>query len=316
MIERLKSFKKVSYITLIVLFLLVGLGGLVRVTESGMGCPDWPKCFGLWVPPTCECQLPDNYHEIYKDHGYPIGSNFDVVKTWIEYFNRLAGVLTGLFVMLTLYLAYRVRSIHRYIFYGSLLCFILVILEGGLGAMVVKLNLQKESVTIHYLMAIVLIACLLFAIAAMRRVEINDTFLLDKKQRNYLIAAIAITSLQLMSGVNLRGITEAITDISTFEWLQRNEPIFTMHRIYSFLVLLGCYKVWIHFRNYHFSKIALLAMWSSLVVQIITGILLNYFNFPKIAQTIHILMPAILFCSQFYILSFIIIKKEAIEVSI
>ena len=134
MIERLKSFKKVSYITLIVLFLLVGLGGLVRVTESGMGCPDWPKCFGLWVPPTCECQLPDNYHEIYKDHGYPIGSNFDVVKTWIEYFNRLAGVLTGLFVMLTLYLAYRVRSIHRYIFYGSLLCFILVILEGGLGA--------------------------------------------------------------------------------------------------------------------------------------------------------------------------------------
>src|SRR6185295_7813375 len=142
--EGLNNYKKISTITLIVLFLLVGVGGLVRVTGSGMGCPDWPKCFGFWVPPRCECQLPDNYHELYKDHGYPVGTNYDPVKTWIEYLNRLLGVLSGFFVMINLYFAFKIRKLDRGIYIGALLCFIVVLLEGGLGALVVKLNLQQQ----------------------------------------------------------------------------------------------------------------------------------------------------------------------------
>ena len=81
---------------------LILAGGIVRATGSGMGCPDWPKCFGRWIPPTEFSQLPSNYREIY---GAKLKGEveFNAVKTWIEYANRLLGVLVGFFVFGTIH---------------------------------------------------------------------------------------------------------------------------------------------------------------------------------------------------------------------
>ncbi len=310
--EGLKSYRKTSTVTLIVLFLLIGVGGLVRVTGSGMGCPDWPKCFGYWIPPSCECQLPDNYHEIYTDHGYPIGTNYDPVKTWIEYLNRLLGVLSGIFVIVNLYFAFKIRSTHRGIYIGALLCFILVVFEGGLGAMVVKLNLQQKSVTIHYIMAIILLCCLLYSIAAMVKIQSEEDIVLDKRYWYIIIIAMSITVLQIMSGTNLRTITETLKGITTYQWLQQNELVFNMHRLYAGLVVFGNFIFWRKFKKFGFTRQPFMVIWISILLQVITGILLNFFEFPPLAQALHILLPAILFCSQFYILSFILIKKETV----
>ena len=110
-------------------------GSLVRMTGSGMGCPDWPKCFGLYIPPTSEDQVkwtPNyNYSEgtiLRKDNGlivankdfisgekfdssnwYPYTkhdySDFNAIKTWIEFLNRLIGAIAGLFTVLMLLLS-------------------------------------------------------------------------------------------------------------------------------------------------------------------------------------------------------------------
>ncbi len=312
--EGLNGFRKISYITLIVLFLLIGVGGMVRVTRSGMGCPDWPRCFGLWVPPTCECQLPVNYHELYKDHGYPLGTDFDPVKTWIEYLNRLLGVLTGLFVLITFYQAYKIRKTDQRIYIGALLCLILVLLEGALGALVVKLNLQQQSVTLHYFMAIALVCSLLYSIAAMQKMQNAEPVIIQDKSRYYLYPALAITVVQLISGANLRSITESLEGTSIFQWLQQNEPVFNMHRIYAIMVVGLNYLLWLKFRGLKFARISLILIQVSVAGQIITGLMLNFFNLPPIARVLHILLPVVLFCSQFYILSYILIKKKESEI--
>src|SRR5688572_31160039 len=115
----MRSFRRLTVSTLVAVYILILVGGVVRSTGSGMGCPDWPKCFGQWVPPTSVESLPDNYKEIYAAHRdkknkrfakylHLIGmdetadkilkdptvlqeSDFNPTKTMIEYLNRLTG---------------------------------------------------------------------------------------------------------------------------------------------------------------------------------------------------------------------------------
>ena len=123
----LNIYRRMGLFTCSSVFLLFLFGGLVRATGSGMGCPDWPRCFGLWAPPTCECKLPGNYQQIFlekrlqkverfakvlsafgmeasaarlrTDESIQAPEAFDPVKAWIEYIHRLFGVLSGLFAM-------------------------------------------------------------------------------------------------------------------------------------------------------------------------------------------------------------------------
>src|ERR1700739_1057884 len=113
-------FQKTNLITIILLFILILAGGVVRSTGSGMGCPDWPKCFGCVVPPTNISQLPKDYKKKYvaerqaknirfakeldklalsdmatrlrQDKTILVPEEFNAAKTWTEYINRLVGV--------------------------------------------------------------------------------------------------------------------------------------------------------------------------------------------------------------------------------
>ena len=108
------------------IYLVIIAGSIVRITESGMGCPDWPKCFDQYIPPTHINQLPDNYQNYYsskreekikrfssfltqigleekailiqEDKSLLYEQPFNVWNTWLEYINRLIGALAGLFI--------------------------------------------------------------------------------------------------------------------------------------------------------------------------------------------------------------------------
>ena len=117
-----KRFLAWSLATIIAVYVLILIGGIVRSTGSGMGCPDWPRCFGSWVPPANESQLPADYaqqltrerleknkrfynmldalgipHKELSQEHTAAGEHiyFNPVKAWIEYMNRVVGVFIG-----------------------------------------------------------------------------------------------------------------------------------------------------------------------------------------------------------------------------
>lgn len=146
-----KRFRNIGVLTIASVYFLILVGGIVRSTGSGMGCPDWPKCFGSWIPPTNINQLPSNYLEIYRDKrlqkneklasylnklGYTqvarqllqnptayLETDFNVQKTWIEYLNRVVGVLIGFLIILTLFYSFTYFNQDRSIVYLSVLSF-------------------------------------------------------------------------------------------------------------------------------------------------------------------------------------------------
>ena len=124
--EYSRRFIRFQWVALISLFLVISAGSFVRITGSGMGCPDWPKCFGQWIPPTAEEQLPSNYLAIFqekrakkavkfckfltsigmKETAEKIKNDptllkeepFNAARTYTEYINRLLGFLAGTYL--------------------------------------------------------------------------------------------------------------------------------------------------------------------------------------------------------------------------
>jgi cytochrome c oxidase assembly protein subunit 15 len=188
----LRRFRSFGILTVVAVYLLILVGGVVRSTGSGMGCPDWPKCFGSWVPPTEASQLPPNYKEIYTAQrvaknqklartlqrmgfaqvagsifAHPtqyIETGFNPIKTWIEYVNRLLGALIGILVFLTVVFALPYLQRDRGIFWLALASFLLTGVQGYLGSLVVSTNLLPVMVTVHMALALVIVALLLYAV--------------------------------------------------------------------------------------------------------------------------------------------------------
>jgi len=93
--QKVRNFQRLSLITTLATFFLIFVGGLVRVSGAGLGCPDWPKCFGRWIPPLRAEDLPAGFDE----------QTFNVTLAWIEYINRLIGVIVGFLILATALMA-------------------------------------------------------------------------------------------------------------------------------------------------------------------------------------------------------------------
>jgi cytochrome c oxidase assembly protein subunit 15 len=186
-----RRFRLWSVLTVSSIYLLILVGGIVRATGSGMGCPDWPKCFGQWVPPTEASQLPANYKQIYTAQrvaknqklartlaslgfrqvageifAHPtqyIETDFNATKTWIEYVNRLLGALIGVFVFVTAVVALPYWRRDRPVFWLAIAGWLLTGVQGWLGSLVVSTNLLPVMVTIHMGLALLIVALLLYA---------------------------------------------------------------------------------------------------------------------------------------------------------
>ena len=208
----LRRYRRFAWITLAAVYFLILVGGTVRASGAGMGCPDWPTCFGRWIPPTSEAQLPSNYQAIYAELGYA-DTRFNVVKTWTEYANRLVGVSIGLLIFLTAVFSWSVRTQYRSVFVASVAAFFMVGLQGWLGARVVGSNLQPGMITLHMLMALAIVGTLLYAVAQARRgiMAAQPVTQIDPRFEQWLYVVMGFTVLQVAMGTQVREMTDLIS---------------------------------------------------------------------------------------------------------
>lgn len=313
-----RRFRWCAAITVTTIFFLILVGGIVRATGAGMGCPDWPTCFGQWIPPTSESQLPANYQEIYAERGYA-ETTFNVRKTWTEYLNRLLGAFTGLTILATLLFAIPYRRSEPRIFWYSLTGFILVGVQGWLGARVVASNLHTGMITIHMLLAQVIVGVLIAALVRSGRERYQD-IRIDHLPRLFyplMIVAMVAGLLQLVMGTQVREAVDLIARSSNFTdrhlWIDNLPLVFGIHKYYA--IPLTLLNGWLIIAVLNHSQSVILrrlsiALGAFLLGTIAIGMSMDRLHMPLFSQPLHLLLASLIFGTQ---LAIMLILRHAIN---
>jgi len=315
--RKINRFTRMAWVTLLAVLFLIWVGAMVRATGSGMGCPDWPTCFGQWVPPTDVSQLPANYKEIYADHGYA-ANDFDPRKTWIEYLNRLTGTSIGLLIFITLILAFQVRQQRRLVFRMTLAAFVAVGLNGWLGSVVVKTNLHPAVITTHMLLSFAVIAALIVALCDSTRERLylkNSSQLL----RYSAGLAVLVTLIQVALGAQVREGVDAIAAVSgDFNnrdgWVAQLGATLNWHRGFAIIVFLVNITVFWQLRQHSqlprlIARVSWVLLTVLLVIVTLGGIMV-VFSIPKMAQPLHLFFVVLLFSAQMVTLCSLYLNDE------
>jgi cytochrome c oxidase assembly protein subunit 15 len=200
--NRIYQFYKASIITVILLYILVLVGGFVRITGSGDDCPDWPKCYGSWIPPFTIDDIPAEFNPT-EDKVY---------GSWIEYFNRLVGVVLGISMLYTFLKSFYIFKRDKILFYGSLSSLLLVIISGWLGGQIAtsidgQNIIYQHSVSIHLYVAILTTISLVYTtnrgfIVMFPNLEDNSIY--SSTEKTLLLLIFIINLLLVFSGSYIR----------------------------------------------------------------------------------------------------------------
>lgn len=312
------NFNKSISISIFLVYFLILVGSVVRITGSGMGCPDWPQCFGKWVPPLTESELPDGYetqilhHRIKKNEklskltkflGIKLVDDknksnvnqkiyFNATKAWIEYLNRVVGVFVGFFVLLNSVFSFLKKN-KLSVRLLSILALLATVFQGYVGSVVVSTNLLPGLITFHMLLAIFILLVLIHA-----KHLSNNRFLfkLDKAS-GLIIVGLIVLIVQITFGTFVR---ERVDYLHNYEGITVNiipllTTSFNVHKYFSFFVLLVVVINWYYlFSEKIISSLYSIAILSSLLLTFVGGIVMQWYDIPYIIQPTHLFLAVLL----------------------
>ena len=326
-------FPAIVKVTLISLYLIFLAGSIVRMTGSGMGCPDWPKCFGYYIPPTSEEQItwqPNSTYEEgiiiiknevlyvaerkvntssvfdetnweeYTKHEY---ATFNKFHTWVEYINRLITVLSGFIFLFLLAGSLKFKEENKWIPILSFIAFFFMLVEAFLGKMVVDSNLKPTMITVHMVIGLLIIGLILRLLFIIR--EEKTVFKYHSLFNKLLIVSIIFSIIQIAMGTQVRQFIDEQVKLFGFEnkeySLMNPSFKFYFHRSFTIAIILVNFGLFylnqLHKLGYKLIKWILVLLF----LETITGILMYYAEFPLGTQAVHLLSGALLFGVQFYL---------------
>ena len=319
------------------------------MTGSGMGCPDWPKCFGSVIPPTDVAELPENYKEHYiqvrktKNEKLakmiaPLGleeladkisndpsiyeeTEFVWQRTWTEYVNRLAGATLGILLLasfITSLVYWRKRKAIPLMVLGII---VVTGFQGWMGSVVVSTNLLPGVLTAHMILAFVVIAGLAYLyVKTAPGFRAMTTLSIDNTMRYALGLLIVLTLVQVLFGTQVRQQIDIIAKSFDLEqrhlWVDKLDWIFKVHRSFAWLLLIGnCWVVYqlIKYLKHYFAVYrAAIYLGIFIFLATLSGVVLAYLNMPRFAQPLHLLLSCLIFGAQTY-LFFVLGRKTRIQ---
>ena len=328
-----KNFHTIAKTSLVLVYLVIIAGAVVRMTGSGMGCPDWPKCFGHLIPPTDESELqwkPDHVYqkgqviilneslqvakedfvsgnqlelehwEPYTKHDY---AEFNPWHTWIEFINRLFGALAGLGTLVLAIVSIGYWKKKKSITLLSWLVVFGMGFQAWLGATVVYSVLDPFRITLHMVMALLIVALLLYLVFISKKKRKNYRY--NAKTVVFLSIVFGLTLVQIVLGTQVRQfVDEQITEVGEIAknlWLHQPSMSFYIHRSFSIIVVL--FNLYLAYRIYKLNLGLTKINWVLLIllIEIITGMAMFYWDFPFMSQTMHLVLASLLFGVQFYL---------------
>ncbi|WP_271407044.1 COX15/CtaA family protein [Tenacibaculum soleae] len=283
-----KHFPLIVKISLIAVYLIFLAGSVVRMTGSGMGCPDWPKCFGYYIPPTSEEQITwqanttyekgmiivknealfvaendlttakkfnSNNWVKYTKHSY---AKFNKFHTWTEYINRLSSALAGfpfLFLIFVSTKFWREKKLITLLSFGA---FFLMLFEAWLGKTVVDSNLKPTIITIHMVAGLVIIALLLwlhYIVSDNKKTADNTKEATIKKNSSLfnklIIISVIFSLIQIAMGTQVRQFIDEQVKLFGFDNKQYSllNPSFKFYFHRSFTIAIVLVNLGIFYLN-------------------------------------------------------------------
>lgn len=283
---RLTSFQRLALWTTAATYFLILVGGLVRASGAGLGCPDWPRCFGSWVPPASVADLPPQFDP----------AQFNWTLMWTEYLNRLLGVTVGLLILATTISAWRHHRREPRILYTTIAALLLTAYQGWLGGRVVAHELAAWIVTAHMIVALVIVQMLLYvAVESFGRVEGRRL----TAEGWAMIALIALTLVQIAFGTQVRGAVDAALDAGVARDLALGTVgrLDFVHRDLAFAVLLGTglLTLWLLVKRAPSTRLRwAFAVLGLAILQVGLGVVMAYGSLLPAAQVAHLTTASLL----------------------
>lgn len=320
------AFQKIALITFITVEVLIFVGASVRASGSGLGCPDWPLCYGRVIPPT---KVEDIDFEHFDDahlekfrakaarHGRDPASitreslraEFDAVSTWVEYFNRLTSLPVGVSVFALLIASFwQIRPKRILVFLASVAAFVLVLLNAWLGAQVVLSGLKPGIITLHMALAILLQGVLVYAAWAGTESPWRVKVAAPKAASLFWIATLLLllVALEGVMGSQVREMTDVLAKSHRGElriqWVGELERSwsYVLHRSFSWAILAcALYFGWVAKRA--MGRLGWLekGIVGLVLAQMVLGIVLAHVGIVPSAQVLHIGLSSLLVSGLF-----------------
>ncbi len=312
----MNRFQKFATAALVSVIVLIFVGAIVRVSGAGMGCPDWPRCWGRLIPPTRVEQVDlskldfEKFRKAAKRYGRDpatvtpehILENFNPVHTWTEFVNRLTSLPVGFFAMATLVTALLRQRRRPLVCVAAAFSVILVGVNAWMGAQVVSSDLKPVVLTVHMALAMLLLLPLTYA--AWRGCERpwtipgDDSF---RRRMRWLLGLLLV--LIFVEGVLGTRIREMNTHLAkTHAGLGRAEWIgvlesswsYLIHRSFSWVILIAAMAAWWMARQAGKPGRTATGVLAAVLAQMVLGLVMAQVEIHPVVQVLHLGLSAIL----------------------